>query len=183
MNTYVIVIGVIVAYNLVVNLYRWKRVEHFYDLHQKWFNNPTWDLVQYKHEVIELFKKAGVKDASMSVVQPAGYGQIMTGTASVFSNFPSQRADAATMTVGFFNQAIGVYRRRTINSLNPFSWIDRLLHFPSIVFAYFGSSTEKLIFKLFQVIYWFLGAIFAILTTIYPEETKAFIKTLPIGLQ
>ncbi len=168
----------VVLYKFFLNLFRFFRTKHFLDWYSSWLKTKEWDLVQYQAEVVELFKKANVTDASVPVVEPVGFGRVMTTTTSIFINFPSQDLNTATLLISCFHKAIGVYRRRIWQSINPFWWIEFLIFLPVNVINYLGLSSENITTKIFQLIYWVIGVGFTLALSLYPETIRAKVEQL-----
>lgn len=171
MRVLLLFLGLII-YRFLLNLYKYKRSEYFLQRYNSWFKTKDWELVQYQKEVVELFKKAEIEDSSFPVVEPVGYGQMISTTTSVFLNFPSQNQQCATLLIGSFHKAIGVYRRRMWQSLNPLWWLEYLIFLPVHFFRYLGVTTEAIFTKIIQLIYWIIGATITLTLSLYPELVK-----------
>jgi hypothetical protein len=171
----------IVVYRFLINLVRYLRTKYFLKQYHAWFKEKEWDLVQYRKEVTELFDKAGVEDSTIPVVEPAGYGQIMRASTRLFLNFPSDDVKCANLFITAFHNAIGVYRRRMWQSVNPFWWVELLLYLPANVFKYFGLPFESFITKAFQLTYWFLAVTCGAIIALYPDQVRAKIEQI-LGL-
>ena len=172
-----IVLG-IALYSLCLNLFRFFRCKHFLGEYYKWLQGTELNLVESQSEVIELFKKAGIRDALVPHAAPMGYGQVLTGTVGVFVNFPSNRQDAAQIIINMFHRAIGIYRRRIWQSVNPFSWIEFIIYLPQNTLLFLGVSGPNLLTKIFQLIYWFVAVIFALAAAFYATESRAFLDRI-----
>lgn len=116
-----------------------------------------------KLQVIELFKRAGLKDFLISINVPVGYGQMQLREISFFDNLTSLRStidgnNFCLTTKEYINNGIGVYKSRMLGSLNPFYWVDLFLYLPHKIFLYLGVQDDKdnikLIIKIVHMIWW-----------------------------
>lgn len=66
-------------------------------------------------------------------------------------------SDMAQITVSMFHQAIGTFKARAKESLNPISWIEFIITLPKAVLTYLGVKPEHVAIKILQLIYWMAG--------------------------
>lgn len=132
------------------------------------------NLSTYKRSIVNLFKRAGVKDSYIPTVNAVGYGQIASFNASIFANFPNLFKDHVSITLNMFDEAIGVYRSRIFETFNPFFWVECIIFLPKNILQYLGIDSEKVIVKIFQVIWWFAAPI----SIIFRDSIISFIKRL-----
>jgi hypothetical protein len=176
-----IIFGAVVLYKFVTNLVRFLRCKFLLKEYGKYLEDRGWDMVQHQEEVIGLFKKAGIKDSVVPYVEPVGMGQMISTTVSVFSNFTRIRADIAGTITSNFHRAIGVYKKRMLNSFNPLFWIDFVVNLPREALEYVGVPPEKSLVKVAQVIYWALGVLASVISALFKPEIVEAIK-LRLGL-
>lgn len=140
--------------------------------------DKEWGLVQYQKEVEELITAAGVQDASVPVVKPVGFGHFLKATTSLLLNFPGTDGESAALMTGMFHKAIGVYRRRMWQSLNPIWWMEYIVYLPANMIKYVGFSSESVFTKVLQIVYWVAGICATTIITLYPEWMKEKIQFL-----
>lgn len=129
----------------------------------------------HKNQIVAYIKNAGVKDKTIPVVQPLGYGQLASSSISVFDNILIPRQDIAKLATDSLLEAKGNYWSRFINSFNPFYWLRIILFIPKNIFLYFGLTESSVFIKIFQFLYWLIAAICTFLIAVFPEEIKSFV--------
>lgn len=177
MKWYFIII-IVFGYKLVVNTIRVLHTKLILNQYREWLKTKKWKFVQKRSVFIALMKKANVSDSLLPNVQPVGYGQIVTANISVQKNFPSDRNDLFQITFGMFYEAIGIYKKRIIETFNPIYWIELIIFLPKNILTYLSVKSESIIIKLVQIIWWIIGIIFTVLLTIYKNEIIEFIRSL-----
>ena len=170
----------IVGLKLFINLSKYIQCKRYRNKYSRWLQGSKEELSLFEHksQVIKLFKDAGVKDSAVGVAQPVGYGQIRLGNASVFANFPHRREDIVVSTLRMFSEAVGVYRSRTLEAFNPLYWIEFIRNLPRHILSYLGVSSESVVIKIFQLIYWIVGAVFSFLVALYKPEIEKLVRDL-----
>ncbi len=169
---FVIIFIVMVIVKLPINLYKYFLCKQYLDKYNNWLTNTDWQLVQDKSQVIKLFKDANLQDSKFQFEALVGQSHIATGNAWVFDNFPSYREEVVGRTIGYFHQAIGVYRSKSVEVFNPFYWIELIIYLPKHVLNYLGVLPESVIVKIIQLLYWLVS----ILYLLYATEINVFIK-------
>lgn len=157
---------------LLINLYYFFRIKKLYVIYINYWAKNSYKATQYKTEIIEIFKKAGIKDSRIGYSQPIGFGQLQTGTASVINNMFVNRNDILIAMNDYFNDAIGIFRKRIFQNFNIVYWIECILFLPRTIFEYLGLAQSNKIIKIFQVLYW----IFSVVYAIYGETINKFIQ-------
>lgn len=157
---------VIVIIKMSYNAYYCVLTKHFYKKYKEYLEKNNWFVQEKKQSIIDVFKKAGVKDHRLPVVEPAGYGMINTGHVSFFANIHMMTGDAPVHSNSAFKQAISIFRKRTWESLNPIFWIEFIIFLPRNILAYLGITGESLFVKIPQLFYWILSLV-AVLVTIF----------------
>lgn len=147
-----ILFGCIVCYKALFNFYNYRTCQRYYALYLRWFADDNEELLQSRGRIIKLLKRAGVQDSSIPTSQPIGYWQLANFNASAFDNFPSKIADFAAMMNSKFQEAIGEYRSRILDSVNPLYWIDTILFLPKHFLNYLGINQSSLSFKISNVV-------------------------------
>lgn len=142
----------IVAYKFLLNLYNYKSCQKFYQLYLEWFSDQNDKLFQNRGRIVKLLKNAGVKDSFIPTSQPIGFGQVCNANASVYDNFPSNIQEFAALMYSKFQEAIGEYKSRMIESFNPLYWIDTILFLPKHLLSYLGVGQASLSFKIGNIV-------------------------------
>jgi len=157
---------IIIATKFVLNLHDWLRIRTLSKYHMEWLSDKRDNLHLYKQEIINLFKKAHVKNVYTPVSQPTGFGQISNMNADVFTMFPSKLQIIAYPAISMFFEAEGVFKKNMFNSLNPIFWIEFILFLPKELLTYLGINPETTAFKLCNVLltffWWLCGTAFAL---------------------
>jgi hypothetical protein len=173
----IIICGIIIV-KIIINAYRYFEINHYYKCYQEWFSDNNLNLVQKKESVIHLWKMAGIQDSFVPRMENAGYGKLMTYNKHIFFSFPSNEEDLVNATILAFNQAIGIYRRRIYNSINPIEWILGVIFLPQHLLQYLGLKVENVFVKICQVIWWLVATISGFFVALYPEKLKKIIDTV-----
>jgi len=169
---------IIVVIKFLLNLPKYFQCKYYLNKYHDYLSNDNngWDFVESKPNVVKLIKGAGVNDSTLPIVTPIGYGKLMTANVSVFDNLTSKRVDVVEMTLSLLHQAIGVYRLRMFETFNPLYWIEFVLNLPKEILVFLGVSTESLVLKIAQLLYWGAGLIVAFLLTLYRVELETFVR-------
>lgn len=168
----------IVAFKATSNFIKYKRCQKLSKMHLEWLADKSDKFTQYKGEILSLFKGAGISDSMVPVTQPTGYGQIASFNASLYLNFPSKVAAFAAGIADKFDQAVGIYRQRYLESFNPLYWIETILFLPKHLLQYIGISSDRIAFKLCNIlctfVWWLIGALFIF----FGPQLKQFVLSL-----
>lgn len=117
---------------------------------------------QYKEEILLLFKEAGLKDFFVFHQEFLGFGNFANVRLPGFANLTNRREDIVLNIQRCFNEAIGVFRKRFKDAFNPIFWIEFIIKLPQYFFEFFGVIPEKVIVKVFLVIYWLIALVFGL---------------------
>lgn len=115
-----------------------------------------------KIQIVGLFKESGVKDFTVAGIQPAGYGKITKYQTSGFANLTTRLDNVVPIIDLKFMEAIGEFKLRAQQSVNPLFWLELLLKLPQFLLGYFNVKPKNLAVKIIQVIYWFFGIVAAL---------------------
>lgn len=174
----VIIFISIIAYKMISNYVKYKRCQKLSKMHLEWLTDKCDNFTQYKGEILALFKNADLTDSKVPVTQPSGYGQIASFSASTYLNFPSKAAVFAAEIANKFDQAVGVYHQRCLESLNPLYWIEAILFLPKNLLQYVGLDSEKVAFKLCNILLTFIWWLIGTLVIFFGPQIKQFILSL-----
>ena len=173
----------IFIYKLISNFYYLKRCKSLQNGYFEWIKSTNADYTSYRREVLNLFKKANVTDAYIPTAQPIGFMQISTFKASVQQNFPSLITDHVSATMTMFDESIGVYRLRIKECFNPIYWIDCVIFLPKNILTYLNLDSEKVAFKILNVIFssiwWLIIASITIFDIDFKNLITKYIELIP----
>jgi len=136
--------------NLILKL----RTIHLLEEYKKYIDEPNFKFLEIKSRIQKILTNAGIDEILLPAAQPVGYGKLVT-----------------------FHEAIGVYHDRMIASINPINWIKVIIFLPKHALSYIGVTPDKVITKIFQIIYW----IIMFVITIFEMEIIQRIKDI-LGL-
>lgn len=164
-----------IAYKLLSNFVRLKQLQRYEKEFIDFLSDKSYRIDEHKLQTIDLFKKAGVKDSQTPISQPVGYGQVANFNASVFQNFPMAQKVIAGPALEMFKNAIGIYKTRMFEAINPLYWIDLIIFLPKNLLAYIGLDSEATAFKLWNVFLTFIWWAICTVVTLFQPEIKDFI--------
>lgn len=177
MNKIIIIFLLIFAYKLVSNILYLVKIKYYKFLYDDFIENNSISIFQHKNHVVELFKKANISNNSYPITQFTGYNMVANGHTSVFTAFPTKDIRFLQPTELAFNNAIGVFRGRIFECLNPVYWVDCVLFLPKNILKYLNVSVESILVKFCQLIYWLVG----IIVTLFSTDIANFIKSFFLG--
>ena len=153
---------VILLTKLLLNTYNYFRIKKLKQYYEEFLRSKRKNMCEFKNEVLELFKKANVEDASIPVAEHISRSQVMNGMVSIFSMFPTIRPNFAAETLNMFDCAIGSFRKNIVDCINPIFWLDLIVNFPKHIIDYLGfdekSKATKAIKLLSTFIWWLIAA-------------------------
>lgn len=157
---------------LIMNIYYFMHTLDLFEKYKQYISNEFNNAIQYKSEILSIFKKADIQDSYINAIDPIGFGYMQTGRLSVFENMFIDRVDVAKIIINDFEIAIGTYRSRIMQNFNPIFWIECLIFLPKKITNYLGFNSNTLVTRIFQLIYWILSTFYAI----YNEQINEFIQ-------
>lgn len=165
---FIIIFLIIVVYKLLRNFSKYVQCLILLGKYKRWCRDPYWKFVENKQTVISLFKDAGLHDSHIPVAEPIGYSLVQPGMVSLFENFPNNSPNMTKFTITMFHEAIGVYKHRMIDAINPMYWISSIIFLPKNILIGIGVKPENISIKILQFLYWLA----AIILGLYIEEIK-----------
>lgn len=167
----VTLISLILVTKILYNLYNFSVTKYLYKKYIEYIKgSKSWFIKEHKQRIINLFQRAGIKDSYQPNVELAGYGMVSTGNVSVFQNLSVLRKDIVTIINGDFREAIGIYRQRMLEAINPFYLIESFFQLPRLVLEYLGIKPESVFIKLFQLLWWTIVAISTLIGIFFNRE-------------
>ncbi|MFZ2316101.1 MAG: hypothetical protein WAW86_10660 [Gammaproteobacteria bacterium] len=163
----IVIFLITVIYKATLNFFRYRRLTSLKNTYEKYITQKSdWLIHENQQEIIELFKKAGLKDPQVLISEMIDPMNVSNAYVSLFDNMMKFKGAIINNMHSFFCQAIGVYKKRCFDSINPLYWIDFVLFLPQKIIIYLGldqgSKVAAAIVKTINVIYWVssIGATF-----------------------
>ncbi len=169
---------VLICIKLALNLNKLFRTRFMLKKYQKYTSDPNWKFTESIPEIIKLLKSAGISDSQVTYIEPIGYGKIQSGLVSAFDNLGNTRADVVTLFNSKLHQAIGVYRSRAIETINPIYWLEFIITLPKQVLSFLGIPPEATLSKIAQILYWLISVLLSLAYAIFKEEIHQYIRDL-----
>lgn len=173
-----IAIVILLSFKFILNLIRFLGVKKYLGDYFDWLDNSNWKMVENKHKVIELFTNANLDESYVPRLEPISYDKDISYKEGIFTAFPSKKKDIASLTVGLFHEAIGVYRSRMLETFNPLYWIQAFLFLPRNALQYIGIQSGKTITKILQLVWWTIDFLLVAGLTLYSDEISEYLGNL-----
>jgi len=169
------------ALTVFYNAYYYFLAKRYFAKYNKYIDNMVaeksdWTIQENKHRIISIFKRAGLKDFNTSAAEPAGLGMMKTVHYSFFDNIAFQNTKVAGLVIQYFKEAMGVFENRIYDSINPICWIETLVFLPRKIFKYLGVGADSLLIKIFQVLWWLVGAASTVIGIVFNAEFHAWLS-------
>lgn len=119
-------------------------------------------LYESKQRALSLLALAGVSSKKIPIHQIVG-SYDCTGLISVFDEYPSTSEPFCSYSLNAFVEAIGTFKQRMIDSVNPFYWLGLVVYAPLRFLGLCGLSPDNTAVKILQALYWLLSAAAAFL--------------------
>jgi len=159
-----IAIGSIILIRLVINYSKLIQARKLLKEYYKYLENPTFEFSERKSKIIQLSKDAGVSDFGVSKIEPAGYGYTKQYEIKGFSNLTLIDPEIINAIQSKFHEAIGVYKHRVCQTINPVFWIEFIIRLPKHALSVLGIKSDNSFSQLVQLIYWIIGIIMGLET-------------------
>jgi hypothetical protein len=182
MRTILITLAIVIALRLALNIYRLLRVKALHSRYKAYVADPKWDFSESMPEIVSLLKAASVSDSLVPYVEPIGFGHFQSANVSVFSNLTVTREDIVGLANQMFHQAIGTYRMRGLDAVNPCSWLVLLVNLPREALGFLGVPPEATLSKIAQLAYWLIAGLLGLFYSLFQDEVTTAIKAWLEGL-
>ncbi len=146
----------------IVFLSKYWQTKSYYKKYLDYIGNPSYKFDEIKPQIVKLFEEAGIKNFTISRLEPAGFNKIRKLEINGFQNLALIDSELITIVHQKFHEAIGIFRNRMIQSFNPIFWLEFIFKLPSHLFKYLGLNSDNLFVKIVQIVYWVLAIILAI---------------------
>ncbi len=163
---------------LVINLWNFVQCKRHLCEYTRYIENPTWRFVEHRPQIVQLMKGAGITDKFVSDTKHIGYGLIQPYRLSVLDCMDMERDDIFGLMTRNFHEAIGVYRSRMWETVNPLYWVEWIIYLPREVVGYFGVPEESFGVRVAQVIWWFISAVIVLLRLVFEPLVQEVVKKL-----
>lgn len=148
---------------ILINARRLLRLRLIYGLYQEWLASESNRFAEYQPELIDLFRKANLKNGVFPATEAVGFGQITGFQASYFENVHSNRRDVVAQTIRYFDSANGQFRRNILESINPICWIEFIVFLPKHLLGYLNINEQSILTKIALIIWWVIAPLAVIL--------------------
>lgn len=159
----ILTVGAIIGTKFILNLRALLQTLKYLKRYEHYLTTETHDFHGDIPSVKDLLRKAGLSDTYISRLEPAGYGYARTMKAPVLDNIHMRDDEVVPRILLYFAQAKGVFRRRMLDAINPFYWLETIIFLPRTTLGYLGVTGESLIVKILQVVYWTASAAVAVI--------------------
>lgn len=164
----------VIIIKILVNLRKLIQCKNFYNLYKDYLTKKDQKFLGYMPIIKKLFYEAKIKEPMITIMEPTGFGYVLSGQTSLFNNMQLLRKDVVTLTNICFQQAVTIFMQNIKDALNPFYWLDFIVFLPRHIAIYLDLSFPKAVIKIFQVIYWLIGFAYSV----YSSEFNSFFKSL-----
>ena len=138
-------------------------------------NQNDWYIAENRQRIVELFKKANIRDTKLPYASPIGYGYMQTGKASVFDNIQSLKTNVVEIVYSKFREAKGTFRSRIFQSFNPIFWIESVIYLPKAILNYLGMTGDSLFIRIIQVLWWIIGAMGLVVGIVFNKDFTSWV--------
>jgi len=156
---FIIIIIIFIVFRLLNNLIKLRSIKKFYSDYQEYLKDPKYSFSEKTPLIVKLFKQADIDNSVITRLSPKGYGYLQNIETNIFSNLTLIDQEVETLITRKFHEAIGIYKSRVYETINPLFWIEFALKLPTYIAKYIGLKTETKLSKLLQIIYWIIGII------------------------
>ena len=156
-------IAFVIFIKLIINVSRLIEIRLLFKGYTKWMKDYDYDFEEKTSQIIDLFKKANLENKYISITVPVIGRQYERAKTSIYDNLFLQNQIISNAIHHNFKQAIGVFKRRIYNSINPMYWIELIIYMPKHTLEFMGVDGKSRS-NILQVIYWFLWIIVGVLT-------------------
>lgn len=171
---FVVFFCAVVIVKILVNASKLFEASRLRRIYEKSFTKDGKCFTEYVPRAKRLFVDAELSDSSIQVTESIGHGKIAAFSASIVENLDSRRADMVSAVARKFDELVGVYRMRLLDSFSPMYWIESIVFLPSRIAKYLGKKPDGLAAKLFQILYW----IFTPILLLFRTELNDFVISL-----
>lgn len=144
----------VALHRILINAYRLYRLQKIQNSYKLWHSSNNPKFLEYKQELVSLFKNAGLPDGSFPIAQEADYGLIAGTMYSAFMNVQSARPEFVSFIASSFSSASGVFKKRIFDTINPLCWVEAIVFLPRHILLYLGVKPESIVNRIFLILWW-----------------------------
>ena len=154
MKHWFMLIALALAYKVAINVSALFRLHFYHEKYGRYLSKKDFNFEECAPAVLKLFKAAGIKDAWLPCVQPAGYGMLSSGQVSFFDNLASADGQCIELMRRSMAECKGIFKGRILETFSPLYWINCIIYLPRKILEYMGLDAGSIICKIAQIIYW-----------------------------
>lgn len=129
---------------------------------------------EYIPRAKKLFKDARLDKTMIPVMEPVGFGKVVSMNAQLTENLNIKRVNIVANTIPLFDEMIGVFKMRLRESFSVRYWIETILFLPQKAISYIGFE-ENILSRVVQIVYWILvPLLIAFRSNVYEYISKLF---------
>ena len=174
----IFVCAVIILLKFSTNTMKWISAKRLRAQYQESFYKDGKPFSEQIPQARKLFIDAGLNKHTIHVMESVGYGHVVSFNAIVVDNLDSKRADMVSSALELFDQLVGTYRMRMIESLSPAYWIDVVIFLPRYIVKYLGGEESGVWAKILQLAYWVLTPLFVAFRTDIYQYIADFLRKM-----
>ncbi len=147
----VVAIGVSFLLRLIYYHAKLKAITHYFKEYERFCeatssdptnHGPYADLLENQTEIVKLFKQSHLSPATVSFVEPVGYGFVQQRKASSWDNLHHNSAEYRLHNKHTFHKSVGYFRARRNETISPVFWIETFLIWPKSLLGFLGFDEE-----------------------------------------
>lgn len=174
-----IILSVFIVSKTMYNLHYLLLIKWYYKKYLELVKGTdSWFIREHRQKIVQLFQNAGIHDATQPITEPAGFGLVRSSSFSVFRNLSVLESEVVAIVNGDFREAIGVYKQRVFESFSPIWWFEMIIYLPKRILIYLGIKESSSIIKLFQIVWWIIGAVSTLIGIFFNREFTSWIQGL-----
>ena len=162
---YSIIFLCVVVVKLFINASKYFQAKYLRRKYQESLTIKGKNFDEYIPQAKKLLVDIGAGKMAIPIAQRLGYQQIATSRAVIVDNLSSARSDIVGVALSLFDETVGTYRMRMLDSISPVYWIETLIFLPARALTYLGFASDSIISKLFQFIYWIATPLLIVVRT------------------
>jgi len=155
--TILLILLALVVARFIIYFTKLQSTKKYFRLYEDYIQKPTFEFHQHGPQIVQLFKDADLSDFQIHRIEPVGYGKLRTINTSGYANITLIEADVVGTMRSKFNEAIGVFRHRMLQSINPLFWLEFAFKLPQFLFEFVGVLPDKIVVKVALIIYWLVA--------------------------
>lgn len=110
--------------------------------------------VEQKSRVRSLLENAGISDPIVPVVQPVGYGQMLTGQLGSMTNLGLFDPEWMGPQKNALHALRGHLKHKILESISPSYWLRTFVHLPQSIIRYVFPEAPNKLTGIADLIYW-----------------------------